>query len=94
MKQAELVNTIIKRSLRTQADVGSQMEPKMSQVAMARCINNGNMTINRLWEICEILGYEIVVQPKRGNTKEYALRLEGETKADRKKAIEAKGGAK
>ena len=94
MKQSEIVNTIIKKSLRTQAEVGQRMSPQLSQVAFARMLNNGNMTVNRLWEICEVLGYEIVVRPANAKvrTADNTYKVDGETKADRAKKLNAKKG--
>ena len=94
MKQSEIVNTIIKKSLRTQAEVGQRMNPQLSQVAFARMLNNGNMTVNRLWEICEVLGYEIVIRPvkAKAQTPENTYKVDGETKADRAKKLNAKKG--
>lgn len=97
MKQSEIVNTIIRKSLRTQEDVGKRMNPQLSQGAFARMLNNGNMTVNRLWEICEVLGYEIIVRPAntKAQTPDNTYRVDGETKADRAIRLDSKkGGAK
>ena len=85
MKQTEAVKAMIKEAHRTQEYLGSQMEPPMKQPSVQRFINNGNMTVNRLWEVCEILGYEIVLRPKRKGSATAAntFVLEGETKAER-----------
>lgn len=88
MKQSEIVKSMIRNSPWTQEDVGKKMNPQLSQVAFARMLNNGNMTVNRLWEICEVLGYEIVVRPtkqKGGIT----YKVDGESKADRAVKINA-----
>lgn len=94
MKQSEIVKTLIRKSPYTQEDVGKRMNPQLSQVAFARMLNNGNMTVNRLWEICEVLGYEIVVRPskKQNQTPDSTYRIDGESKADRSAKINAKKG--
>ena len=85
MKQADAVKAMIKEAHRTQEYVGSQMNPPMRQTSVARFVNNGNMTVNRLWEVCEILGYEIVLRPKRKGSANATntFVLDGETKAER-----------
>lgn len=90
MKQSEAINAIIKASFRTQEYVGARMNPPMKQSAVARVLNNGNMTVNRLWEMCEILGYEIVLQPKGNKPKPGQVIVDGETKADRAKKLNTK----
>ena len=92
MKQSEIVNTIIKKSLRTQAEVGQHMNPQLNQVAFARMLNNGNMTVNRLWEICQVLGYEIVIRPTKvkAQTPDNTYVVDGETKADRAAKLNAR----
>lgn len=94
MKQSEAVNAMIKECKRTQEYVGQQMNPPMKQSAVARFLNNGNMTVNRLWEICEILGYEVVIRPKKKGAanSENTFRIDGESKADRAKKLNAKKG--
>ena len=94
MKQSEAVNAMIRECKRTQEYVGQQMNPPMKQSAVARFLSNGNMTVNRLWEICEILGYEVVIRPKKKGaaTQENTFRIDGETKADRSAKINAKKG--
>lgn len=95
MKQSEAINTIIKANFRTQEYVGARMDPQLSQGAFARMLNNGNVTVNRLWEICEILGYEIVLQPKGTKAQRGQVIVDGETKADRAKKLNLKkDGAK
>ena len=85
MTQSEIVKSMIRNSPWTQEDVGKKMNPQLSQVAFARMLNNGNMTVNRLWEICEVLGYEIVVRPMRQKGPMYGItyKVDGESKADR-----------
>lgn len=95
MKQSEAVNAMIRKSNRTQEYVGQHMNPQLSQGAIARILNNGNMTVNRLWEICEVLGYEIVVRPskKGAANSDNTFKIDGETKADRAKKLNKKDGA-
>ena len=94
MTQSEIVRSMIDNSPWTQEGVGKKMNPQLSQQAFARMLNNGNMTVNRLWEICEILGYEIVVKPMRqkGPMSGVAYKVDGESKADRAKKLNAKKG--
>ena len=101
MKQDQLINEMIATVPHmSQITLGKCMNPPMSQAAINRTIKNGNMTINRLWEICEVLGYEIIVQPKRsGRKQDGQFVFTGEAKSARAvklnaaKNKEKKGGA-
>ena len=88
MNQEELIDAMLDG--RSQKYLSERMG--MSLAAINRSIKNGNMTINRLWEICEALGYEIVVQKtKRGKRTEGQIVFNGESKKDRAKKLN--GGA-
>lgn len=84
MNQEELINAML--GTKSQKYLGERMG--MSLAAINRSIKNGNMTVNRLWEICEALGYEIVVQPtKRGKRPDGQIVFSGETKQERAKKL-------
>lgn len=89
MKQEELIKRMLMDAgNRSQSEIGALMRTPLKQAAINRSIKNGNMTINRLWEICEVVGYEIVVQPKtKGKRPDKQLVFTGETKSDRAKTL-------
>lgn len=85
MTQKDAVKAMIKEMHMTQDMLGAKMNPPMKQSSVQRFINNGNMTVNRLWEVCEALGYEIVLRPKRKGAANAnnTFTIEGETKTER-----------
>lgn len=70
MKQAELINAIIASKGTSQAWVGRQIGRK--QTAINRTIKHGNMSVDMLYTIMDVLGCEIIVKDKMSGT-EYLL---------------------
>ena len=70
MKQAELINAIIQSKGTSQAWVGRQIGRK--QTAINRTIKYGNMSVDMLYTIMDVLGCEIVVKDKMSGA-EYLL---------------------
>lgn len=70
MKQAELINAIIQSKGTSQAWVGRQIGRK--QTAINRTIKYGNMSVDMLYTIMDVLGCEIIVKDKMSGA-EYLL---------------------
>lgn len=83
MKLNDAIRAMLKAILSNQVELGEKLG--MSAPALNRCINNNNVTVNRLWEMCDACGYEVVIRPKnkRMQNKDNTFTIEGETKADR-----------
>lgn len=70
MKQAELINAIIQSKGTSQAWVGRQIGRK--QTTINRTIKYGNMSVDMLYTIMDVLGCEIIVKDKMSGA-EYLL---------------------
>ena len=70
MKQAELINAIIASRGTSQAWVGRQIGRK--QTAINRTIKHGNMSVDMLYTILDVLGCDIIVRDNMSGT-EYRL---------------------
>lgn len=91
MKQNDAVRAMLKVTGRTQEYLGSQLDPVLSQSSVGNMLTRNNMTVNRLWEICNILGYEIVLRPakKGAANKDNTFVIDAQTKAERSEHLQA-----
>ena len=67
MNQKEAIKEILKREGIFQQDLADRLG--QSQQAVSRKLIASSMTINKLYEYCEALGYEIVLQKKQPRKK-------------------------
>ena len=63
MTQKEAIEALLKQEGKTKGWLADKLGGK--QNAISQMIKRGNITVDTLYQICEILEYEITIQPKR-----------------------------
>ncbi len=64
MKQKEAIKTLLKEKNTSQAALAEKMG--YAHVSgVSQMLNRGNITVKTLYKICELMDYEITIQPKR-----------------------------
>lgn len=64
MKQKEAVEALLKDNKKSKLWLSERMGYSKS-TAISNMLARGNMTVDTLYRICELLDYEITIQPKR-----------------------------
>lgn len=63
MTQKEAIEALLKQEDKTKGWLADKLGVK--QNAISQMLKRGNITVDTLYQICEILEYEITIQPKR-----------------------------
>ena len=63
MKQRDAIVALIKQVGESKGWVAGKLGVK--QNAISQMLKRGNITVDTLYQICEVLEYEITIQPKR-----------------------------
>ena len=66
MKQRDAIETLLKQTNRNKSWLAEKLGVR--QTAISQMLKRGNITVDTLYQICELDGieYEITIQPKRG----------------------------
>lgn len=64
MTAVEVIKAMLKEKGETQSSIAEKMGYGKA-TAVNNMLSRGNMTVDTILEMCEIMGYEITVQPKR-----------------------------
>jgi DNA-binding Xre family transcriptional regulator len=63
MKQTEVIEQILKDNNKNKSWLSDKMG--IGQTAVSNMLRRGNVTVDTLFQICELFDYEITIQPKR-----------------------------
>ncbi len=54
-------------------ELNARFDQKVSAAALSDRLKNQNMTTNTVVELLDVLGYELVIRPKKDNRKTYTV---------------------
>lgn len=63
MIQRDAIELLLKQEGKTKGWLADKLEVK--QNAISQMLKRGNITVDTLYQICEVLEYEITIQPNR-----------------------------
>ncbi len=63
MKQAEAIEQLLRDNNKNKVWLSEKMG--IGSNAVSNMLRRGNVTVDTLYQICEVLEYEITIQPKR-----------------------------
>lgn len=55
------------------AELNTRFDQKVTAAALSDRLKNQNMTTNTVVELLDVLGYELVIRPKKDNRKTYTV---------------------
>lgn len=81
MTQTEAIETLLKDNNKRKTWLAEGLD--VGQTAISQMLSRGNITVDTLYQICELLEYEITIQPKRrqGNRPKGQIVIEGKKRA-------------